>query len=502
MLLHASAVQAHTCDRSVHAGCDAVLCGPASVRNRSSERTLWRITERHLGDRLRLPGRRHSGATRRPRAQADRTPALLCAASTGPPKWRVVLYRGLAACAPRAIIGICRTGLGSRGSVACGSPNLSSLLTGRARDSRVVPAFSVVVPFEPVLHETLDSRVFTNIPDTDLAAGIQIRRSESGYLAELQVDADRPGTAKAIAVDRVERLLAVLASWNHGFQVRIGGVRSEMFESGGSGTAAEVSPGVVAVTASETLFLEEHLEAVVSKANLDAEDAFLQRYDGLPEYIRSCLELNYLLVLSTRLPNRWLLAATGLEALAVGTIGAQDTVTGRLDADQRRALMRAVRAAVEAVGLPEMRDRILGRVLGTTTGPVANHVHRYLAKLGIHHASPDDINRWWRTRGTLAHGGAVDIDLGDLNHLINVFQVALRRTARAEAIPPPPPAATPPDPPHGQPAAPHASPASGGLPGPPGSERRSPPPVGAGPAVPRTRRRWRDLRWRPKWSGS
>jgi hypothetical protein len=51
-----------------------------------------------------------------------------------------------------------------------------------------MPAFSVVVPFEPVIHETLDSRVFTNIPDTDLAVGIQIRRGESGYLAELQLE--------------------------------------------------------------------------------------------------------------------------------------------------------------------------------------------------------------------------------------------------------------------------------------------------------------------------
>ena len=31
-----------------------------------------------------------------------------------------------------------------------------------------MPRFRVVVPFEPVIHETLDSRVFTNIPDTRL----------------------------------------------------------------------------------------------------------------------------------------------------------------------------------------------------------------------------------------------------------------------------------------------------------------------------------------------
>lgn len=368
-----------------------------------------------------------------------------------------------------------------------------------------MPAFLVVVPFEPVIHETLDSRVFTNLPETELEIGIRIRSGESGYFAELEVQADRPGSAKAIAVDLVERLLAVLASWNHGFQVRIGGVRSELIDSGDSAIVTQESTGSVAVTASETIFLEEHLEAVVGKANLGAEDAFLQRYGALPEYIRSCLELNYLLVLSTRPPNRWLLAATGLEALAIGTIGPQDTVSGQLDSDRRRVLMEAVRAAAEAAHLPSMVDRIVQRVLGTTTGPVANHVHRYLTGLGIDSASPDDINRWWRTRGTLAHGGTVAIERGDLNHLINVLQVALRRTAGAEPIPARQPGIAPSDPaPVGQTAA--APDMESGRP--PGAVDSTPPqasPVEAEPrtgsAVPETGRRRRWMRWRPKWWG-
>lgn len=179
---------------------------------------------------------------------------------------------------------------------------------------RHMARFSVVVPFDPVVQEALDSRVFTNIPDADLAAGIRIRRDGDGYTAQLEIQADRPGVAKAMAVDLVERFLSVIATWNHGFQIRIGGVRSEVIDSGGSATVTVAGPGLVAVSASDTLFMEGHLQVVVGKANLDAEDAFLQRYDELPEYLRSCLELNYLLVLSTRPPNRWLLAATGLEA--------------------------------------------------------------------------------------------------------------------------------------------------------------------------------------------
>ena len=190
----------------------------------------------------------------------------------------------------------------------------------------------------------------------------------------------------------------MLASWNHGFQIRIGGVRSEVIDRAGSSTAAEIRPGSFAVTASDTLFVEEHVQAVVGKANLDAEDAFLQRYEELPEYIRSCLELNYLLVVSTRPPNRWLLAATGLEALAVGTIGAEDTVSNRLDADGRRQLQGALEPAMAAVGLSDLGERVVQRVLSTTTGPVANHVDAYLRGVGIEDTSPTEINRWWRVR--------------------------------------------------------------------------------------------------------
>jgi hypothetical protein len=227
-------------------------------------------------------------------------------------------------------------------------------------------------------------------------------------------------------------------------------------------------------------------------------------HDDLPQALAAC-DAVVMPSVNDSYP-RWLLAATGLEALAVGTIGAQETVSGQLDADERRALIRAIGAAIETAGLPEMVDRVVQRVLGTATGPVADHVHRYLADHGIHDAPPADINRWWRTRGALAHGGAVDIDPGDLNHLITVFQVALRRTAGAEAIPLPLPTPAPPDPPPGAPAPPGPAAATGGPAVPRGSEHRSPPPsVEPGqesePAAQRTGRRWRGVRWRPKWWG-
>lgn len=295
-----------------------------------------------------------------------------------------------------------------------------------------MPRFRVFVPFEPVIHESLESRSFTEIPDCDLPGDVRIRRGSDGYTADLEVAAERPSLAKAAAIIAIERFLAVLASWNYAFQIVMGGVRADLIELVGEATVGRENSGAVEVAVSDTVFVEGHIEAVHTKESVGAERDFYGRYDELPEYVRSCLELNYLLVLSTRPPNRWLLAATGLEALAVGALGAQPNASGRLTPVQRRQLQREIAPILDAVGLGDLAGRISQRVLSTTTGPVAQHVHAYLQGLGVSGTTAEQINHWWRTRGSVAHGAAAEIDQSDLNHLITVFQSALRRTAGAE----------------------------------------------------------------------
>lgn len=206
--------------------------------------------------------------------------------------------------------------------------------------------FSVIVPFDPVVHEDLDSRVFTQLPDSDLASGLVLRGGSDGYTLQLVVDAESPGAAKRAGVEAAERFFSVLATWNHGFQARFAGVRSERIEEPESASVAQSAPGVFTVSASDTLFVEAHVEAVVRKANLEAEGDVLDRYANLPEYARSSLELNYLLVLSTRPPNRWLLAAIGLEALTVGAPGPQQTLASQLGPDKDRQLQAVLRTAL------------------------------------------------------------------------------------------------------------------------------------------------------------
>jgi len=113
--------------------------------------------------------------------------------------------------------------------------------------------------------KSLESRSFAQLPTYELAGEIHLRPDgdADGHVAELEVDADRPGSAKAAAVETIERFLAVLASWNYAFQVRIGGVRSEVVEGLGSVSTQRSESGVLEVTASDTIFVEGHVEAVV-----------------------------------------------------------------------------------------------------------------------------------------------------------------------------------------------------------------------------------------------
>src|SRR3954447_1901556 len=105
-------------------------------------------------------------------------------------------------------------------------------------------AFRVVVPFDPVIHETTESRTFTQLPDSELAGGVRVHRTDTGYSAELTVDAAGPGAAKVAGLATLERFLAVLAAWNYAFQIHIGGVRADPLERRGdvSASALELRP--------------------------------------------------------------------------------------------------------------------------------------------------------------------------------------------------------------------------------------------------------------------
>ncbi len=295
--------------------------------------------------------------------------------------------------------------------------------------------FDVDVPVEPFVHTSVGSTIETVLPEVALESGLQIVRTGTDYSVSVQVSAANPRAAKVAAVARVEALLKVLAAWNDGFRVELSRVRATRAVDESAGAAAKRASDQEAVDLSETLFVEEHLGVVKTKADLAAEDAALGRLDGLPAFVHNCLDLNYLVVISDRPPIRWLLAAVGLEALTIGRLGPQSRLAGQLTTASRQALQSATESALlrAGIGSAEKRNRGVERLLDTTLEPVAAHAIRYLTSLAVENASLDDVKRWWRIRGQIAHGSAVTVDLSDLNRLLMCFQAALRRELGLEA---------------------------------------------------------------------
>lgn len=79
-----------------------------------------------------------------------------------------------------------------------------------------------------------------------------------------------------------------------------------------------------------------------------------------------------------------------------------------------------------------MSDRVINSVFYTTRNRVPDHVQAFLSTVSIRDVPFDEIEEWWRKRGNIAHGQAVELDSRRLQQLIDVFQKALRRAAGAE----------------------------------------------------------------------
>ncbi|MGI5197083.1 hypothetical protein ACQEVY_26210 [Streptomyces sp. CA-288835] len=295
--------------------------------------------------------------------------------------------------------------------------------------------FRVKVPFDALILETEETSIQSSIPEFS-AGGMTVRESSPGeYCSEMEVSAADPVTAMRMAVIQTERLLKLLAASNHGFGIRSSLIKAEPVD----GAAAEpsVNPeGNPEVLAGDVAFLREHGGILKITDHPSREISVLDRYDDLEQYVQDCLDINQLLVTSDRPQVRWLLAVTGLQAMTDGAIGPQRKLGDDLTKATKRALRSGVKSHFMQAGINDaLQDRANEQILRTTHTPVARHILKYLTEsAGINDATESEIGEWWLTRGKIAHGAAVEIDLVALNRLIVTFQQALRKAAGLEGL--------------------------------------------------------------------
>lgn len=268
--------------------------------------------------------------------------------------------------------------------------------------------FTVQVPFEPIVHESLESTASTSLPDEAiLPAGLHIKADDELYRATLDVIASRPSDAKIVAIRRVEELLKLFAAWNDAFRVIVSGVRAQVGDPlvEPTATVVETDEGIIVKPPPATVFVSGHLTAVKRKANLDYEASALAARDLWPEPVTRALDLNYLAVFAEKPATKFLLLATALQVLAYGCLGEPTRLlSNKLDSGQYRKLKDALDKLLRQWNLTEdERGRIKSKVFETHKEPVAQHLLSYLEKTGITDYDLQEVESWWRRRGEIAH---------------------------------------------------------------------------------------------------
>lgn len=293
--------------------------------------------------------------------------------------------------------------------------------------------YRVTVPFDAPVTETHESSIQSSISSVNFES-MTIRSSGGAeYVAELDIQANDPTSAKNFAIVRVERLLKLLAASNDCFIVRPSLLRARQI----SESTKEGIPKIndAAPDAKDAIFAEEQTRVLKIRGSLEAEGAVLDAYSRLDDYMQNCLDVNYLLVVADRKQVRWLLAVVGIEALTNGSLEAQPRISGQLNKGAKRNLRRGLTALLASAGISDakIQDRGCQRILDTMLYSTVTHIAYYLKNdAGIEDVTAEEIREWWETRGSIAHGASVEIDSGALNKLTEVFQTALRRKVGLE----------------------------------------------------------------------
>jgi len=347
-------------------------------------------------------------------------------------------------CTSRAAISAWRTSTEqtSIAAISQGSSSMGHKIDARHRRAKsrasrdttfMTYTFRVKVPFDALIVETEETSTQTSIPEFS-TWNMAVREPSPGeYCADMEVSAENSVSAMHTAVTQTERLLKLLAASNDGFAIRSPLIKAELVDD----PPADISvnpEGNSEVLATDVAFLREHGGVLKIKGHPSREISVLDRYDDLEPYVQGCLDINELVVTSDRPQVRCLLSVTGLQALTDGTIGRQQQLGDALTKASRRTLRGGVKSHfVQAGTSDDLQDRANHQILRTTYTPVARHILKYLSEsAGINDVTESQINEWWLTRGKIAHGAAVEIDLRVLNRLINTFQRALRKEAGLE----------------------------------------------------------------------
>lgn len=271
--------------------------------------------------------------------------------------------------------------------------------------------YKVLVPFDPIIYETLSYRSTTKLAESFSLAGIKVTEKKEGefYIAELGVEAARISEAELLAVYRVEELLNLFAVGNDGFRILFSGVKSEKIETEDQTDNVEIidsEDNTLRVYIKEIVELKEHLATEKRKNNFKFEEGALKWRSKWVDWLKIALKLNYLAVISEDLVPSLILRYSVLETITGNILGVQETLLKTKFEDrehEKRELQKDIENVFRKHGLDDDEVmRLKYRILETHEEGKNKRIQEALKRCNIE-AQIQDINFVTRIRGKVVH---------------------------------------------------------------------------------------------------
>lgn len=295
--------------------------------------------------------------------------------------------------------------------------------------------FLVHVTFIAVSEENIESSSTCRLPQGQITLpNITIEETKDGhYRATMRIQATDLTEARLIAVDQTERFLKVLAVSDYIFIIDPTSVDARLIQELDTRKPNIQRQGnTVSVIIEERIYFSGHIGILKRKNNLDFEVNALLKTDNWPEYLRRGVNLNYSAVRAATDDVRFLLLMATLEILAWKKLGSPESL---LKASLSKSAYSTFKESLQIFFRQwnfnnEQEGRLTEHLLATHKEPVAYHLIKYLASVGITDYSIDEVMTWWRIRGKLAHGDSVDAKT--LRKHISILKTAIQSALREE----------------------------------------------------------------------
>lgn len=294
--------------------------------------------------------------------------------------------------------------------------------------------YKILVPFEPIIFETLSYRSTRKLAESFSLAGIKVTEKKEGefYIAELGVEATRISEAELFAVYRVEELLNLFAIGNDGFRILFSEVKSEKIETEDQADSVEITESednTLRIYAKEVAELKEHLATEKRKNNFEFEEGALKWRDKWIDWLKLALKLNYLAVISKDLVPSLILRYSALETITENILGSPESLLKskfKERNEEKEEFLKAIEKIFRKYGLEDESDRLINRIRATHEEGKNKRIQRAFKKCNIE-AQIQDIYFVSEQRGKVVHP-IKSSDIDDLRKAVSFAEKWIRES--------------------------------------------------------------------------